>query len=166
MKLKDAENFKLQYVNNIQTTTSHLNNIHESDTELAEKITQLLNIYEKNPNFEGKPSFKKWCNYCRRYGHSIAECKKNSQIIRINHKKHRELNKSFYQCLKKDQNLLNKTFTVTTVQENHFLITIMPLDNNHPTYITIMEDLQTKKFTKFLTKLISSIKQSKQSISK
>ena len=62
MKLKDAENFKLQYVNNIQTTTSHLNNIHESDTELAEKITQLLNIYEKNPNFEGKPSFKKWCN--------------------------------------------------------------------------------------------------------
>ena len=67
MKLEDTENLKLQYVNNIQTTTLQINNIDDSDSELAEKITQILNIYEKNPNFKGKPSFKKWCNYCRRY---------------------------------------------------------------------------------------------------
>ena len=28
---------------------------------------------------KGKPSFKKWCNYCRRYGHSIAECRQKQQ---------------------------------------------------------------------------------------
>ena len=66
MKLEETEKFKLQYINNIQTTTSRINNFHDSRTELAEKITQILNIYEKNPNFKGKPSFKKWCNYCRR----------------------------------------------------------------------------------------------------
>ena len=92
MKLEETENFKLQYVNNIQTTTTQINNIQNSDTDLSEKITEILKIYEKNPNFKGKPSFKKWCNYCRRYGHSIAEQQeqkqqdKNNKTIRINHK--------------------------------------------------------------------------------
>ena len=30
-------------------------------------------------NFKGKPSFKKWNNYCRRYGHSIATCRQKQQ---------------------------------------------------------------------------------------
>ena len=47
MKLEETENLKLQYVNNIQTTTAHINNIHDSDTDLSEKITKILNIYEK-----------------------------------------------------------------------------------------------------------------------
>ena len=38
-----------------------------------------MNIYEKNPNFRGKPSFKNWCNDCRRYGNSIAECRQKQQ---------------------------------------------------------------------------------------
>ena len=29
---------------------SHINNINDSDTDLSEKITKILNIYEKNPN--------------------------------------------------------------------------------------------------------------------
>ena len=66
MKLEETEKLKLQYVNNIQTTTSQINNVHDSDTELSEKITEILNIYEKNPNFKGRSSFRKWCNYCRR----------------------------------------------------------------------------------------------------
>ena len=37
MKLEETENLKLQYVNNIQTTTSQINNINDSDTELSEK---------------------------------------------------------------------------------------------------------------------------------
>ena len=73
MKLEETENLKLQYVNRIETNTTHINNIQESDTELIEKITELLNINEKHPNFKGKPSFNKWCNYCRRNGHSISE---------------------------------------------------------------------------------------------
>ena len=36
MNLEETENLNLQYVNNIQTTTSQVNNIHDSDTQLAE----------------------------------------------------------------------------------------------------------------------------------
>ena len=75
MKLEETENFKLQYVNRIERNTTHINNIQDSDVDLTEKITEILHIYEKNPNFKGKPFLKKWCNYCRRYGHSIAECR-------------------------------------------------------------------------------------------
>ena len=73
MKLEETENLKLQYVNIIETNTTHINNIQDSDVDLTEKITDILNIYEKNPNFKNKTSFKKWCNYFRRYGYSIAE---------------------------------------------------------------------------------------------
>ena len=59
MELEETENLKLQYVNNIQTTTSQINNINDSDTALSKKITEIFNIYEKNPNFKGKPSSKK-----------------------------------------------------------------------------------------------------------
>ena len=37
MKLEETESFKSQYVNNIQTTTTHINNINNSDTDLFEK---------------------------------------------------------------------------------------------------------------------------------
>ena len=106
--LDETENLKLQYVNNIQTTTSQINNIHDSGTELSEKITEILNIYEKNPNFKGKPSIKKWCNYCRRYGHSIAEGRQKQQDNQNKPQKYREPNKSFHQYMKKDRNLPNK----------------------------------------------------------
>ena len=62
MDLKE-KNFKLPYVNNNHTSTSQVNNIHDSDTELAKQIIQKLNIYEKIPHFKGKSSFEKWCNY-------------------------------------------------------------------------------------------------------
>ena len=44
MKLEETENLKLQYVNNIQTTLSQINNIQDSDTDLSEKITEILNV--------------------------------------------------------------------------------------------------------------------------
>ena len=86
MKLEETEKLKLQYINRIETNTTQINNIHDSDVDLTEKITQILNIYEKNPNFKGKPTFEKWCNYCRRYGHSLAECRQNNRITKLNHK--------------------------------------------------------------------------------
>ena len=88
IKLEETENLKLQYVNRIETNTTHINNIQESDTDLIEKITEILNIYEKHPNFKGKPSFKKWCNYCRRYGHSISECRQKQQDNQNKPQKH------------------------------------------------------------------------------
>ena len=108
MKLEETENLKLQYVINIQTTTSEIYNINDFDTKLSKKITEILNIYEKNPNFKGKPFFKKWCNYCRRYGHSIAECRQKQKDNQNEPQKHREPNKSFHQYIEKDQNLPNK----------------------------------------------------------
>ena len=92
MKLGETENLKLQYVNRIETNTTQINNIHESDVDLTEKITENLNIYEKNPNFKGKPSFKKWCNYCRKYGHSIAECRQKQQDNQNKPQKYKEPN--------------------------------------------------------------------------
>ena len=63
LKLEETENLKLQYVNRIETNTTHISNIQDSDVDLTEKTTEILNIYEKKPNFKGKSSFKKWCNY-------------------------------------------------------------------------------------------------------
>ena len=108
MKLEETENLKLRCVNRIKTNTTHINNIQGSDTDLTEKITEILNIYEMNPNFRGKPSFKKWCNYCRRYGNSIAECRQKQQDNQNKPQKHKDPNQSFYQYMKKDQNLPNK----------------------------------------------------------
>ena len=53
MKLEETKNLKLQYVNRIETNTTHINNIQGSDTDLIEKITEILNLYEENPNFKG-----------------------------------------------------------------------------------------------------------------
>ena len=53
MNFEETENLKLQYVNRIETNTTHISNIQESDTDLVEKITEILNIYEKHPNFKG-----------------------------------------------------------------------------------------------------------------
>ena len=67
-----------------------------------------MNIFERNQNFKGKPSFQKWCNYCRRYGQSIAECRQKQQDNQNKPQKYKEPNKSFYQYMKKDQTLPNK----------------------------------------------------------
>ena len=110
-----------------------------------QKITQTLNILKKNPNFEGKPSFKKRCNYCRRYGYSIAEFRQNSKIIITNHKNIENQINHFTNTLKKTKIYQTKTFTVIIVQENHLVITIMSLDNTSTTDITIVEDLLIKE---------------------
>ena len=123
MKLEETKNPKLQYVNRIETNTTHINNVQESDTDLIEKITETLNIYERNPNFKGKLSFKKWCNCCRRYGHSIAECRQKQQDNQNKPRKHKEPSKSFYQYMIKDQNLPNKNIYSNNSSGNHFQAT-------------------------------------------
>ena len=123
MQLEETENLKLQDVNNIQTTTSQKNHIHDSDNELAEKIIQILNIYEKNPNLKGKPSFEKMVQFCRRYGD-----KNQKQHENLNKpQKYREPNKSSYQYL------------------SHFQTATIIIHNNQLNEIIFAEDLQKKR---------------------
>ena len=51
MKLEETENLKLQNVNNIQTTTSQIKNINDSDTELSEKSLKLRTSTRKTQFF-------------------------------------------------------------------------------------------------------------------
>ena len=48
------------------------------------------------------------CYCCLRNGHNIAECRQKQEDNQNKPQKHREPNKSFYQYVKKDQNLPNK----------------------------------------------------------
>ena len=41
-QLDETENLTLQYVNRIETNTTHKNNIQESDIDISEKITEIL----------------------------------------------------------------------------------------------------------------------------
>ena len=84
MKLEETENLKLQYVNRIETNTTHINNIQESDTDLIEKITEILNIYEKHPNFKGKPPSKNDVIIADDTDTVFPNVDKNYKTIRIN----------------------------------------------------------------------------------
>ena len=42
MNIEETETLKLQYVNNIQTTTTQINKIHNSDTDFLEKIAEIF----------------------------------------------------------------------------------------------------------------------------
>ena len=99
-------------------------------------------IYEKYSNFEGKPSFKKWCIYCRRYGHSIADCGQK-QPVNINRpQKHSEPSKSFYHYLKKIKVYQTKLLKVTIAQKNHFQIAVAIADYKPPIDIPFAKDHQ------------------------
>ena len=62
----------------------------------------------KESKFWGQAFIQKWCNYCRRFGHSIAECRHKQQDNLNRPPKNRELNIPFYQYMIKDQSFLNK----------------------------------------------------------
>ena len=145
MKLEETENPKLQYVNRIETNTTHINNIQDSDVDLTEKLTEILNKYEQNPNFKGKPSFKKWCNFCRRCKHSIAECRQKQQDNQNKPQKYKEPIKSLYQYIKKTKFYRTKTYIVTTALVNHFQIIQNTQETNHPIILVIEVDQQNKE---------------------
>ena len=155
MKLEETENLKLQYVNRIETNTTNINNIQESDTDLVEKITEILNIYEKHPNFKGKSSFKKWCNYCRRYGHSISECRQKQQDNQNKPQKYKEPNKSFYQYMKKDKNLPNKNVYSNNSSGKPLPNKPITRELNHHITQVIEEDHQNEEIHKIRHKIIT-----------
>ena len=97
MNIEKTESLLLKQVSIIPETNSYRNNIEDRDTQLAEKLTQLINIYKKNAIFKEKPPIKKWCNYCKRYWHSITECWQKQQDKLKLPPKHRALSKFIYQ---------------------------------------------------------------------
>ena len=82
-----TENLKLQYVNRIQINTTRIINIHDSDVDLSEKITEILNIYEKDPQIleENHPS-KNGVTIAEYRDIALLNVDKNSKIIKTNHK--------------------------------------------------------------------------------
>ena len=55
MKLEETENLKLQYVNRIETNTTNINNIQESDTDLIEKITEINQVQSNEETTSDPP---------------------------------------------------------------------------------------------------------------
>ena len=112
IKLEETENPQLQFVNNIQTTTTQINNFHNSDIDLSEKINKILNINEKNPNFK--------VNHHSKIGVTIAEdtdiallnADKNNKLTRINHKSIRKQTNHFINTWEKIKIYQIKTATV------------------------------------------------------
>ena len=87
MKLEETENLKLEYVNNIQTTTTKINNIQDSDTDLSEKITEKINIYMRKTQFlKVNHHSKKGVTIDEDTDTALPNAYKNSKIIKINRK--------------------------------------------------------------------------------
>ena len=97
MKLEETENLKLQYVNRIETNTTNINNIQDSDTDLVEKITEILNIYEKHPNFKA--------NHLSKNGVIIAD---DTDIVFLNVDKN---NRTIKTNLKNIRNQINHSIS-------------------------------------------------------
>ena len=86
MKLEETENLKLQHVNIIQTTTTQINNIHNSDIDLSEKITEILNIYEKNQILKANHHSKNGVTVAENTDIALLNADKNNKTTKINHK--------------------------------------------------------------------------------
>ena len=86
IKLVETENLKLLYDKTVQTTTTQIYLISNSDTDLTKKITEILNIYEKNPNFKGKPSLKNGVTIAEDTDIALLNADRNNKTTRINHK--------------------------------------------------------------------------------
>ena len=107
-----------------------------------------MNIYEKNPSFKGKLSFKKNdVIFAKDTDTALPKAEKNNKITKTNHKKiENQMNHSI-STRKKIEIYPTKTFKVI-VQENHFQITQNTLDNSHFIIRIIEEDHQIKEIHK------------------
>ena len=108
MKLEERENLKLQYVNRIQTNTTHINNIQESDTDLIEKITKNLTSTNEIQTLKANHLSKNGVITADNTDTVSPNMDKKQQDNQNKPQKHKEPNKSFYQNMKKDQNLPKK----------------------------------------------------------
>ena len=97
MKLEETENLKLQYDNRIETNTTNINNIQESDTDLVEKITEILNIYQNTQTLKA--------NHLSKNGVIIAD---DTDIVFLNVDKN---NRTIKTNLKNIKNQINHSIS-------------------------------------------------------
>ena len=83
-KLEKTEKLEKQYLNNIQKTTSQINNIQHCDNDSAKKFTQTLNIYKKH-DFYRKNLNQKKCNHAVEMNKALPNADKNNKTKQINH---------------------------------------------------------------------------------
>ena len=76
MKLEETENLKLQYVNNIQTNTTQMIKIQDSDLIYTRKI-QILKVNHRSKND---------VTIAKDTDTALLNADKNSKTIKINHK--------------------------------------------------------------------------------
>ena len=106
------------------------------------KFNHILKLNEKNPNFKGKTSFKNWCNNCRRYGHSIAECRQKQQDKSNRPLKHKEPNKSFCQYMKKNQKFTKRKHSSNNSSGTQLISTYGNSTQQFHILITLLDDHQ------------------------
>ena len=95
---------------------------------------------------------QKWYIFCRRYGHSIDECRQKQQEKSNRPSKYKERNKFFYQEMKKDQSLPNennRSNNTSENQENHSQLAIIIADHNTLQLIFFAEEYQIDEIPKF-----------------
>ena len=138
IKTEETENLKLQYFNNIQTTTSQINHEKDSDTDLSKKITEFLIYTRKTQILKANHQLKNGTIIAKDMDAALLNADKNIQKNQNKSQKYREPNKLYHQYMKKDQNLHNKN-----IQSNNS--SGKPLPNNSK--IT-----KPKKLTRLLTK--------------
>ena len=94
------------------------------------------------------------CNYCQKYGHSIAECKQKQQVIQNKTQKYKKPNKSAYQYMKKIKTYQIKISTKTLALENHFQIDQIIQEINHLIFLVTEIDHQSKEVHEILHKTV------------
>ena len=72
---------------------------YNMETTFRQQLHKILNIYEKNPNIVGKPSFKNGAITLADMDIALL----NAEKTQSKPQKHRERNKSFYQYMKKTE---------------------------------------------------------------
>ena len=145
MKLEETENLKLQKVNRIETNTTHIYNIQDSDVDLSEKITEIVYTYEKNPNFKGKPSLKKGVIIAEDTDTALPNIEKHNKIIKIDHQKTKNQINHSTNLWKKTKLYQTKIYIVKTALENHFQIIQIIQETNHFITLVIEVDRQNKE---------------------
>ena len=86
IKLVETENLKLHYDNHVQTTTTQVYHINNSDTDLSEKVTEILNIYEKTQILKVNHHSKNGVTIAEDTDIALLNADKNKMTTRINHK--------------------------------------------------------------------------------
>ena len=144
MKQEETENLELQYVTspNYYFTDKQYQRLCY---RIIWKSTEILHIYEKNPILQANHHSKNGVIIFDKTVTALLNADKNNKITKLSNKNIENLTNHTINTWKKIKIYPTKIFIVKIVQENHFQITSITLDNNHPIIQIIEDDHHTKK---------------------